>query len=160
MPPVHEGTPMASLGLAEIIESKSEKYQKVILPVVEFTGPITLLFQMLFSSIKLTRVWDCHWNSFVHLGMTTLTAFFGLTEVGKLKKYLDGPKEGEKGPVVCVSAASGATGSSVVQIAKHLLGASKVIGISGSDEKCKWVGAGACVSTTKTLNGNNKSVIT
>ena len=48
MPPVHEGTPMASLGLAEIIESKSEKYQKVILPVVEFTGPIMLLFQMLF----------------------------------------------------------------------------------------------------------------
>ena len=94
--------------------------------------------------------------------MTTLTAFFGLTEVGKLKKYLDGPKEGEKGPVVCVSAASGATGSSVVQIAKHLLGASKVIGISGSDEKCKWVeslGADLCVNY-KTLNGNNKSVIT
>lgn len=63
LPPVHEGTPMASLGLAEIVESKSDKYQKVTLPVVEFTGPIMLLFQMLFSSTKLTRVWDCLWNS-------------------------------------------------------------------------------------------------
>lgn len=48
-----------------------------------------------------------------------------------------------------ISAASGATGSMAVQIANHVLKASKVIGIAGSDEKCKWVeslGADCCVN--------------
>lgn len=64
-----------------------------------------------------------------------------------MKQYLNSPPG--KGPIVCVSAASGATGSVVVQIAKNLLGASKVIGISGSSEKCQWVeklGADICVN--------------
>lgn len=37
----------------------------------------------------------------------------------------------------------------VVQIAKHLVGASRVVGIAGTDEKCKWVeslGADKCKS--------------
>ena len=64
-----------------------------------------------------------------------------------MKQYLNSPPG--KGPIVCVSAAPGATGSVVVQIAKNLLGASKVIGISGSSEKCQWVeklGADICVN--------------
>ncbi|WP_276166696.1 NADP-dependent oxidoreductase [Zobellia alginiliquefaciens] len=57
------------------------------------------------------------------LGMTGLTAYLGLTEIGK-------PKAGE---TLVVSGAAGAVGSVVGQIGK-ILGL-KVIGIAGSDEK-------------------------
>jgi NADPH-dependent curcumin reductase CurA len=72
------------------------------------------------------------------LGATGLTAYFGLTEVGEAKA----------GETVVVSAAGGATGSAVVQIAK-ILGC-RVVGIAGTDEKCAWVvdelGADACIN--------------
>ncbi|EXJ93419.1 hypothetical protein A1O1_01811 [Capronia coronata CBS 617.96] len=61
------------------------------------------------------------------LGMTGLTAYFGITEVGKVKA----------GDFVVVSGAAGATGSVVGQIAK-LKGAT-VLGIAGSDDKCQWL---------------------
>lgn len=57
------------------------------------------------------------------LGMTGLTAYLGLTQIGK-------PKAGE---TLVVSGAAGAVGSVVGQIGK-LLGL-RVIGIAGSDEK-------------------------
>ena len=57
------------------------------------------------------------------LGMTGLTAYLGLTEIGL-------PKEGE---TIVVSGAAGAVGTVVGQIGK-LLGC-KVVGITGSDEK-------------------------
>ena len=61
------------------------------------------------------------------LGWTSLTAYFGLTEIGK-------PRPGE---TVVVSGAAGATGSVVGQLA-GLRGA-RVIGIAGGPEKCDWV---------------------
>lgn len=72
------------------------------------------------------------------LGGTGLTAYFGLIKVGEAK-----PDD-----VVVVSGAAGATGSMVVQIAKHIVGCKKVIGIAGSKEKCDWVksiGADECL---------------
>jgi hypothetical protein len=70
-------------------------------------------------------------------GVTGLTAWFGLTDIGK-------PQAGE---TVVVSGAAGATGSVAVQIAKAL--GCKVIGIAGGPEKCAWVkgvaGADACI---------------
>lgn len=57
------------------------------------------------------------------LGMTGLTAYFGLTEIGQ-------PKSGE---TIVVSGAAGAVGSTVGQIGK-ILGC-RVIGIAGTDEK-------------------------
>lgn len=71
------------------------------------------------------------------LGLTGLTAYFGLYEIGK-------PQAGE---TVLVTGAAGATGSVVVQLAKHA--GCKVIGIAGGPEKCAWVravaGADACI---------------
>lgn len=61
------------------------------------------------------------------LGATGLTAWFGLMDIGK-------PKPGE---TVVVSAAAGAVGSIVGQIAK--LKGCRVIGIAGGPEKCRWL---------------------
>lgn len=61
------------------------------------------------------------------LGMTGLTAYFGILDVGKVKA----------GDFVVVSGAAGATGSVVGQIAK-LKGAT-VLGIAGSDDKVQWL---------------------
>ena len=60
-------------------------------------------------------------------GVTGLTAYFGLLDVGK-------PKEGE---TVVISGAAGATGSVAGQIAK--LKGCRVIGIAGGVKKCKWL---------------------
>ena len=61
------------------------------------------------------------------LGMPGLTAYAGLLRLAE-------PKEND---VVLVSAASGAVGSMVGQIAK--IKNCRVVGIAGSDEKCAWV---------------------
>jgi NADPH-dependent curcumin reductase CurA len=61
-------------------------------------------------------------------GSTGMTAYFGLLDVGKLKE----------GDTVVVSGAAGATGSTVGQIAR-IKGAARVVGIAGTDEKCRWL---------------------
>jgi NADPH-dependent curcumin reductase len=61
------------------------------------------------------------------LGMPGLTAYFGLKEIGQ-------PKAGE---TVVVSAASGAVGSVVGQLAK--LWGCRAVGIAGGPEKCAYV---------------------
>jgi NADPH-dependent curcumin reductase CurA len=64
-------------------------------------------------------------------GATSLTAYFGLLDVGQ-------PRPGE---TVLVSGAAGATGSVVAQIAR--LKGCRVVGIAGGAEKCRWL-ADAC----------------
>ncbi len=61
------------------------------------------------------------------LGMTGMTAYFGLLDVGKV---------GE-GDTLVVSGAAGAVGSAVGQIAK--IKGAHVIGIAGGEEKCRWI---------------------
>jgi NADPH-dependent curcumin reductase CurA len=61
------------------------------------------------------------------LGVTGLTAYFGLLDLGQ-------PKAGE---TVVVSGAAGATGSIAGQIAR--LQGCRVIGIAGGPDKCAWL---------------------
>jgi NADPH-dependent curcumin reductase CurA len=61
------------------------------------------------------------------LGITSLTAYFGLKEIAK-------PASGE---TVVVSGAAGATGSVAGQLAK--IWGCKVVGIAGGPEKCEWL---------------------
>jgi NADPH-dependent curcumin reductase CurA len=60
-------------------------------------------------------------------GVTGLTAYFGLLDIGR-------PKEGE---TVVVSGAAGATGSVAGQIAE--VAGCRVVGIAGGPEKCAWL---------------------
>ncbi len=61
------------------------------------------------------------------LGLTGITAYFGLLDIGQ-------PREGD---VVVVSGAAGATGSVVGQIATRK--GCRVVGIAGGAEKCAWL---------------------
>jgi NADPH-dependent curcumin reductase CurA len=61
------------------------------------------------------------------LGITGLTAYFGMLDIGR-------PRPGE---TVLVSAAAGAVGSIAGQIAK--IAGCRVVGSTSSAEKCKWI---------------------
>jgi NADPH-dependent curcumin reductase len=63
------------------------------------------------------------------LGITGLTAYFGLLDVGRLRE----------GDTVVVSGAAGAVGSVAGQIAK--IRGCRAIGIAGGPEKCRWITA-------------------
>ncbi len=61
-------------------------------------------------------------------GVTGMTAYFGLLDVGEM----------QPGDTVVVSAAAGATGSVVGQVAR-IKGARRVVGIAGGPEKCAFL---------------------
>jgi NADPH-dependent curcumin reductase len=61
------------------------------------------------------------------LGSAGLTAYFGLFDVGIAKA----------GETLVVTAAAGATGSMVVQLAR--ISGCRVVGVTGSAEKCRWL---------------------
>lgn len=80
-------------------------------------------------------------------GMTTVTAYFGLRDIGK-------PKPGD---TLVVSGASGATGSAVVQIGK-IMGC-RVVAITGSEDKCAaLLKQGADVVVNYTLGNLSKKL--
>lgn len=61
------------------------------------------------------------------LGLTGLTAWFGMFDIGK-------PQSGD---TVLVSGAAGATGSIAGQLAR--IAGARVVGIAGGKEKCEWL---------------------
>ena len=130
MPPVQLGEVMRSFGLAEVVESRHPDFKKgdKLLGLTGFqeylllTGKEGYPFQKLPSIPFLSDV-----NFLGTLGVNGMTAYFGLLDVGK-------PQAGE---TLVVSGAAGATGSIVGQIGK--IHGCRVIGIAGSEEKCKWI---------------------
>ncbi len=62
------------------------------------------------------------------LGVPGLTAWFGLKDVARFKE----------GDAVLVTSAAGPVGATAGQLAKSL-GASRVVGVAGSDAKCLWL---------------------
>jgi NADPH-dependent curcumin reductase CurA len=76
------------------------------------------------------------------LGMPGLTAFVGLSEIGR-------PQRGE---TVVISAASGAVGAVVGQLARRA--GARVVGIAGGADKCRWVeselGFSSCIDHRST----------
>lgn len=124
--PVKIGEVMRSLGVGEVLESNDIRY-----PVGSFVsgalgvqsyyqGESSGLRQVDPALAPLPRYLSA-------LGMTGMTAYFALLEVGQ-------PKAGD---TVVLSGAAGAVGSIAGQIAK--LKGCRVVGIAGGQEKCRYL---------------------
>ncbi|GAB1616107.1 NADP-dependent oxidoreductase [Pseudomonas sp. NGC7] len=126
IPPVALGQVMRALGVGEVVASNHPDYK----PGDHVSGPLGVqdyftgepqgLHKIDPSLAPLPRYLSA-------LGMTGMTAYFALLEVGQ-------PKAGD---TVVISGAAGAVGSIVGQIAK--LKGCHVVGIAGGAEKCQYL---------------------
>jgi NADPH-dependent curcumin reductase CurA len=134
--PVEVGAPMCGQTVSEVVESRNPAFKP---------GDIVLGYdgwqQFAVSQGKELRTLDTSVpvsTALGVLGMPGLTAFVGLVDIGQ-------PKAGE---TVVVSAASGAVGSVVGQLAK--IRGCRAVGIAGSADKCRYVvgelGFDACIN--------------
>ncbi len=127
IPPVEIGAVMRAGGAGVVVDSKNEKYK--IGDSVTGTFGVQEYF-LAKEGKRLTKL-DTRLAPLPKfqsvLGMTGMTAYFGLLDVGS-------PKEGD---VVVVSGGAGAVGSIVGQIAK--IKGCKVIGIAGGEDKCEYM---------------------
>jgi NADPH-dependent curcumin reductase CurA len=125
LPPVAIGETMRGLGLGRVVESKRPDYEEGQL-VQGLTGWTEHFIAS--DTAQLQRVPAVEGVSpglyLGALGMTGLTAWVGMREIGK-------PREGE---TVVISAAAGAVGSVAGQLAKR--DGARVVGIVGGPEKC------------------------
>lgn len=128
LPPVDIGAPMRAGAIAQVVRSGNPNY------------PVGTLVQGLFGwqdYVVVNRAGELPPNKVPPgvapevalgvLGGASLTAYFGLLDVGALKD----------GDVVLVSGAAGAVGSVVAQIAR--IKGCRTVGIAGGAEKCRWL---------------------
>lgn len=128
LPPVALGEPMRASAVSQVVESNNAEL------------PVGTLVQGLMSWQEYSvgdPQGDLPPNALPEgtppnlalsvFGGTSLTAYFGLLDVGQ-------PKAGE---TVLVSGAAGATGSAAAQIAKQR--GCRVVGIAGGPDKCAWL---------------------
>jgi hypothetical protein len=125
IPPVPLGGPMRAGAVGQVVASKHARWQ----PGALVQGMLGWQDYATLPGDTLARVPDGVPPTWVLgvLGITGLTACFGLLDVGK-------PKPGE---TVVVSGAAGATGSVAGQIAR--IQGCRVVGIAGGPEKCRWL---------------------
>jgi NADPH-dependent curcumin reductase CurA len=128
LPPVAIGEPMRASGVGQVVQSENPalpvgtlvqgltNWQEYSIGDPNGFIPPTALPAGTPPSLALSV-----------FGSTSLTAYFGLLDVGQ-------PQPGE---TVLVSGAAGATGSLVAQIAR--LKGCRVVGIAGGPEKCEWL---------------------
>jgi hypothetical protein len=124
MPPVAIGEPMRASGVGQVVESRLSGFAPGdfvhgLLGWQEYAlcGPGTAKVP---DGMPITLP--------LHLfGITGLTAYFGMLEIGKVAP----------GETVVVSGAAGATGSVAGQIAR--IQGCRVVGIAGGPKKCRWL---------------------
>jgi NADPH-dependent curcumin reductase len=127
VPGIHVGDAMRAGGLGEVVQSRNAAYSEgdLVFGMMQWSeysiaragpdGMMTLPRQEPITAFLSV------------LGVTGLTAYFGMFDVAQ-------PKEGE---TVVVSGAAGAVGSVAGQIGK-IIGC-RVVGIAGGPEKCAWI---------------------
>jgi NADPH-dependent curcumin reductase CurA len=126
LPPIQVGDVIRGSGTGVVTESRNEHYNvgDVVFGMTNWQEWVLANEENRFSVVPQGLGLDLATMMNV-LGVTGITAFFGLLDVGEMKP----------GDVVVVSGAAGATGSVVGQIAKAR-GAQRVVGIAGGPEKC------------------------
>lgn len=126
VPPVELGAVMRALTAGTVLESTAEGFAEGD----AVTGTLGVQSHGIANADDLRRV-DTGIAPLERylgvLGMTGMTAYFGLLDTGE-------PKAGD---TVLVSAAAGAVGSVVAQIAK--IEGCRVIGIAGGPDKCRYL---------------------
>ena len=130
LPPIALGDVVRAGGLGHVVASQSARYKvgDVVsgwvgwqqYSVAEEHGQKAMQVLQVSDKIPLAAYAGV-------LGMTGLTAYFGLMDIGK-------PKRGE---TVVISAAAGAVGSVAGQIAK--IQGCHVVGFAGTDDKCRFL---------------------
>ncbi len=122
---LNPGDVMAGWGVGEVVESKSDAFA----PGDVVTGEYGWQEFTATPARKLTKHDKQHKPEHILgvLGITGLTAYFGMLDVGR-------PRPGE---TVLVSGAAGAVGSIAGQIAK--IAGCRVVGTTGGADKCKWI---------------------
>ena len=128
MPPVEIGDVMRGGSIGVVEESKAEGFEPGDIVNTGLGGWQEYVVAPGAMLSKLPSDLGIPLPAFMSvLGLTGMTAYFGLLDVAP-------PKEGE---TIVVSAAAGAVGSIVGQIGK--IKGCRVIGIAGSDDKCRWI---------------------
>jgi len=123
--PFTVGAPLSSNAAIKVIDSKSSKFKigDIVIGITNWAEYNVLNDTGYMKAIPNIPIETL----FSTCGLTGLTAYFGLLDIGAIKQ----------GETVLVTGAAGATGLVVGQIAK-IYGA-KVIGIAGSDEKVQLI---------------------
>ena len=127
IPPVEIGAVMRALGIGRVIASQHPDFAEGD-TVTGLLGVRQYLISDGSGLIKVDPSLAPLPRFLGALGMTGMTAYFGLLEVGR-------PEQGE---TVVVSAAAGAVGAIAGQIAK--IKGCRAVGIAGGEEKCRYVG--------------------
>jgi NADPH-dependent curcumin reductase CurA len=130
MPPVRLGEVMRGLAIGEVVASNTRAYQsgaRVLgllgwqdYALIGPNDPDPAMVLPTLPFIDLPSMLGA-------LGVTGLTAYFGIADIAK-------PRRGE---TVVISAAAGAVGTIAGQLAR--MKGARVVGIAGSPEKCRWL---------------------
>jgi NADPH-dependent curcumin reductase CurA len=128
VPPVAIGEVMRGACVGRVVESRHPGYEpgELVVGVFGWQDFATSAGDGVLPVTKVPEGVPPTWPLGV-LGITSLTAYFGLKEIAR-------PKSGE---TVVVSGAAGATGSVAGQIAK--IWGCRTVGIAGGKAKCEWL---------------------
>ena len=128
LPAVPLGGVMRGLTLGVVEESRSERFKagEVVSTAAGGWSDYAVLADTVVSRVHRAPGLPLTANMSV-LGMTGMTAYFGVTDVLKARE----------GETLVISAAAGAVGSIAGQVAKAR--GARVIGIAGGPAKCRWL---------------------